>query len=71
MKMRSVTFDTIVIHVFAPAIGDHPFVKGGVPLTLGVKLQETVVSLDQYEQERAPRRSRQELIHHREVRKAM
>jgi hypothetical protein len=69
--MRSVRFDTIVIHVFAPAIGDHPFVKGGVPLTLGEKIQDTVMSLDQYERERAPRRSRQELIHHREVRKAM
>jgi hypothetical protein len=71
VKKGVVTFDKIKVHVFAPTIGDNPFVSGGVPIALGPKLHESVLPLDQYERERMPRRSIQELALNRNYRKEL
>jgi len=68
---RGVSFDHIQFHEFAPAIGDNPFVSGGVPIALGTKLNESVLPLDQYEESRGPRRFGRQLSLTRKDRKAL
>lgn len=71
IKKNGVTFGKIHVHEFAPAIGDSPFVSGGVPIALGQKLQDSVFPVDQYEQHRIPRRNIQELVLNRHDRKRL
>jgi hypothetical protein len=72
-KKSMVTFGKVQIYEFAYVIGDNPFVSGGVPIALGpTHIQESVMSIKQYERERNPvRRPRRELAMNRKTRKEL
>jgi hypothetical protein len=62
-RRKSVSFSNLEIRNYEQVIGDHPCCKIGCPLSLGWDYSESsCVSLDQYEESRAPRRPRGELL---------
>lgn len=59
---RYVSFASVVIREYSVTIGDHPCCTMGCPLSLDWDyLPESNTSLDVYEAQRSPRRSRQQL----------
>jgi hypothetical protein len=60
--IRSVVFLNVIIREYSVTIGDHPCCTMGCPLSLDWDyLAESITSLDVYEAQRSPRRSRQQL----------
>jgi hypothetical protein len=59
---RNVSFSCLDIKEFPITLGDHPSATSGPPVMLAAQpLCQRVVSLDEYEQKRCPRRPRQQL----------
>jgi hypothetical protein len=59
---KIVSFDCLEIREYNVTVGDHPCCTSGFPLTLDWDYAEgSIVSLDEYEESRCPRRSRAEL----------
>jgi hypothetical protein len=59
---RNVSFSCLDIKEFPITLGDHPSATSGPPVMLAAEpLCQRVVSLDEYEQKRCPRRPRQQL----------
>jgi hypothetical protein len=64
LTKRTVSFSQLEIKEFKMSLGDHPCSSSGPPVMLDWDSQPTlerVVSLDEYERLRSPRRSRQKL----------
>jgi hypothetical protein len=59
---RNVSFSCLDIKEFPLTLGDHPSATSGPPVMLAAQpLCQRVISLDEYEQKRCPRRPRQQL----------
>ena len=60
---RTVGFNALKIREYALTLGDHPSASSGPPMTLDWTPtgEEKIISVDQYEQGRQPRRSRRAL----------
>lgn len=60
---RSVAFNSLKIREYGLTLGDHPSASSGPPMTLDWTPtgEEKVISVDQYERGRQPRRSRKAL----------
>uniref|UniRef100_A0A6V2CGB7 Uncharacterized protein n=1 Tax=Ditylum brightwellii TaxID=49249 RepID=A0A6V2CGB7_9STRA len=66
---QSVSFGAIEMRKYERALGDHPCVSSGAPVTLGWKYnQYGSVSVDEYERARGPVRQREQLRIPREER---
>jgi hypothetical protein len=62
ISKRSVSFTCLEIREYNVTVGDHPCCTSGFPLTLDWDYAEgSIVSVDEYEECRCPRRSRAEL----------
>jgi hypothetical protein len=64
-KTKAVRFGSVVIHTYAPAIGQNPSVSSGVPITLSERpLRSQQLDLHDYERQRKGKRrpARQLLI---------
>jgi hypothetical protein len=60
---RSVTFSTIEVHEHAMVLGDNPSTSHGPPVQMGWDVMESsLLSLDDYETQRPPRRGRYQLV---------
>ena len=62
-RTRSVKFDKLNIHEFRMTLGNHPSATSGPPVMLDwdSRPRSEVVSLDEYERARQPRRNRRQL----------
>mmetsp|Transcript_18699 Transcript_18699/g.18012 ORF Transcript_18699/g.18012 Transcript_18699/m.18012 type:complete len:253 (-) Transcript_18699:306-1064(-) len=61
-RKRNVSFSSLHVRSYNVVFGDHPCCMTGPPLTLGWNHEpEDVMSLDEYESSRAPRKSRRDL----------
>ena len=59
---KSVSFGGLHVRTYSLTIGDHPCCKQGLPLSLDWSFsEEGSLSIEQYENSRSPRRSREEL----------
>lgn len=60
---RSVSFNSLNIREYGLTLGDHPSASSGPPMTLDWTPtgEEKIISVDQYERARQPRRSRRAL----------
>lgn len=66
---RSVKFSDIEIREYETALGDNPSVRAGPPIGLGWEYAPAgILKVEDYEQQRGPRRSRQEILIPRFVR---
>jgi hypothetical protein len=58
-RIKTVTFGDLSIRSHAVILGDHPFCSAGCPLELAWDHnEETVVPIDEFETNRAPRQTR-------------
>lgn len=59
---RSVAFSTLSVRQYEIVIGDNPYCKTGLPLSLGTTYTELMpVSIDEYEKIRTSRQTRKQL----------
>eukprot|EP00957_Ditylum_brightwellii_P144576 11012971-Ditylum_brightwellii.AAC.1 len=66
---RSVSFGVIKVRGYERALGDHPCVTSGAPVTLGWRYRQyRDLSVDEYERARGPTRQREQFRMPREAR---
>eukprot|EP00522_Entomoneis_paludosa_P010187 CAMPEP_0172467712 /NCGR_PEP_ID=MMETSP1065-20121228/59638_1 /TAXON_ID=265537 /ORGANISM="Amphiprora paludosa, Strain CCMP125" /LENGTH=212 /DNA_ID=CAMNT_0013224939 /DNA_START=91 /DNA_END=726 /DNA_ORIENTATION=- len=69
MTEKIVTWDLVVVHSHIMQLGDNPAVSNGVPVTVSWKAQHVqTVSIDAYEEQKKPPKTKDEMLLPRETR---
>lgn len=73
-SLGSIVFDRLEIREYPIQVGDNPSVSGGVPLTIGWEYDKdatAVLNVEEYEENRPPRRSMQDMAVPKKLRNKM